>query len=70
MLREQIETFDPWAMVENRMVLLRSGVILLATVLGFVFAQQLGVGMDFIAMVGATAALLFAGKALRMRFKK
>ena len=32
------------------------------TVVGFALAQQLGVGMDFIAMVGATAALLFAGK--------
>lgn len=61
-LREQIESFDPWAMVEDRKVLLRSGTILGLTVIGFVFAQQLGVGMDFIAMVGATAALLFAGK--------
>ncbi len=61
-LREQIETFDPWALVEDRKVLVRSGTILSATVIGFVFAQQLGVGMDFVAMVGATAALLFAGK--------
>jgi len=61
-LREQIETFDPWALVDDRKVLLRSGLILIATVLGFAFAQQLGVGMDFVAMVGATAALLFAGK--------
>lgn len=61
-LKSQIEMFDPWAMVEDRKVLYRSGSILMATVVGFVFAQQLGVGMDFIAMVGATAALLFAGK--------
>ena len=61
-LKEQIESFDPWAMVEDRKVLYRSGTILMATVVGFVFAQSLGVGMDFIAMVGATAALLFAGK--------
>ncbi len=61
-LREQIETFDPWAMVDDRKVLLRSGLILMTTVVGFIFAQQLGVGMDFVAMVGATAALLFAGK--------
>ncbi|MDV6034785.1 MAG: ArsB/NhaD family transporter [Phycisphaera sp. RhM] len=61
-LRAQIETFDPWAMVEDNRVLLRSGTILTLTVIGFVFAQQMGVGMDFIAMVGATAALLFAGK--------
>ncbi len=61
-LQEQIETFDPWALVEDRKVLLRSAVILLMTVVGFALAQQLGVGMDFVAMVGATAALLFAGK--------
>ena len=61
-LKAQIDTFDPWAMVEDKRVLFRSGTILFLTVLGFVFAQQLGVGMDFVAMVGATAALLFAGK--------
>ena len=61
-LKEQIESFDPWALVEDRKVLIRSAVILLLTVLGFAFAQQMGVGMDFVAMVGATAALLFAGK--------
>lgn len=61
-LKSQIEQFNPWAMVEDRKVLYRSGSILMATVVGFVFAQQLGVGMDFIAMVGATMALLFAGK--------
>ncbi len=61
-LKLQIETFDPWALVEDRAVLLCSATILSLTVIGFVFAQQLHVGMDFIAMVGATAALLFAGK--------
>ena len=61
-LKAQIETFDPWAMVEDTSRLVRSGVILMGTVVGFVFAQSLGVGMDFIAMIGATAALLFAGK--------
>ncbi|KAA5544625.1 ArsB/NhaD family transporter [Roseiconus nitratireducens] len=61
-LKAQIETFDPWAMVEDNRVLMRSGAILMLTVIGFVFAQQMGVGMDFIAMTGATAALLFAGK--------
>ena len=34
-----------------------AALILLATVLGFVFAQPLGVGMDFIAMVGAHRGL-------------
>ncbi|MBB3209822.1 Na+/H+ antiporter NhaD/arsenite permease-like protein [Rhodopirellula rubra] len=61
-LKQQIEGFDPWAMVEDRRVLFRSATILIATVCGFALAQPLGVGMDFIAMVGATAALLFSGK--------
>ncbi len=61
-LRQQIESFDPWAMVEDKKVLYRSATILGLTVLGFVFAQQLGIGMDFVAMMGATAALWFAGK--------
>ncbi|WP_372723188.1 ArsB/NhaD family transporter [Novipirellula sp.] len=61
-LQDQIDTFDPWALVEDRKILLRSATILILTVVGFALAQQLGVGMDFVAMVGATAALLFAGK--------
>ncbi|MEM6473820.1 MAG: ArsB/NhaD family transporter [Planctomycetota bacterium] len=69
-LREQIESFDPWAMVEDKKVLVRSATILLLTVIGFVFAQQLGVGMDFIAMVGATASLLFAGKGVEDAIQK
>lgn len=61
-LKQQIEGFDPWAMVEDRGVLYRSAFILLATVCGFALAQPLHVGMDFIAITGATAALLFSGK--------
>lgn len=59
---EKVAALNPWGMVEDRKVLYRSAAIMLGTVIGFVFAQQLGVGMDFIAMVGGTAALLFAGK--------
>jgi Na+/H+ antiporter NhaD/arsenite permease-like protein len=61
-LAAKIAEFDPWALVEDRRVLLRSGAILLLTVAGFAFAQQLRLGMDFIAMGGGTAALLFAGR--------
>ena len=42
-------------------MLARSAIILGLTILGFAFAQTLGLGMDFIAMAGGTAALLFAG---------
>lgn len=63
-LAARMAEFDPWALVENRWVLVRSAAILLATVAGFAFAQLLGLGMDFIAMSGGTAALLFAGKSV------
>ncbi len=63
-LAARMAEFDPWALVENRWVLVRSAAILGATVLGFAFAQLLGLGMDFIAMAGGTAALLFAGKSV------
>lgn len=61
-LRLRIAEFDPWALVQNRWVLLRSAIILIGTVIGFALAQPMGVGMDFIAMLGGTAALLFVGK--------
>ncbi len=61
-LEKKISQFDPWALVESRYVLYRSAAILVATVIGFALAQPLGVGMDFIALAGGTAALLFAGK--------
>jgi Na+/H+ antiporter NhaD/arsenite permease-like protein len=60
-LEAKISEFDPWALVEDRWVLARSAMILGLTILGFAFAQPLGLGMDFIAMAGGTAALLFAG---------
>lgn len=61
-LAQRINEFDPWALVENRWRLFRSAAILVATVVGFALAQPLGVGMDFIAMSGGTAALLLAGR--------
>jgi Na+/H+ antiporter NhaD/arsenite permease-like protein len=61
-LRDRIAEFDPWALVDSRWVLIRSAIILVLTVIGFAAAQPLGVGMDFIAMIGGTAAMLFAGK--------
>jgi Na+/H+ antiporter NhaD/arsenite permease-like protein len=61
-LEAKIAEFDPWALVEDRWVLTRSAIILGLTVLGFALAQPLGLGMDFVAMAGGTAALLFAGR--------
>jgi len=69
-LEAKISEFDPWALVEDRWVLARSAVILGLTVLGFALAQTLGLGMDFIAMAGGTAALLFAGRGVEETISK
>lgn len=63
-IKQRIHQFDPWALVERKSVLIRSATILVLTVVGFALAQQLGVGMDFVAIAGGTAALLFAGKSV------
>ncbi len=63
-LQARMNEFDPWALVDNRWVLIRSGAILGATIVGFTLAQLMGLGMDFIAMSGGTAALFFAGKSV------
>jgi Na+/H+ antiporter NhaD/arsenite permease-like protein len=63
-LNAKISEFDPWALVEDRWVLARSGAILGLTIVGFALAQTLGLGMDFIAMAGGTAALLLAGQSV------
>lgn len=59
--REKVAAFDEWALVKDRAIFQRSAVILGLTILGFAFAQRLGVGLDFIAFCGAAAALLFSG---------
>ena len=63
-LEARISEFDPWTLVEDRRILARSAVILSLTIVGFALAQTLGLGMDFIAMAGGTAALLFAGRSV------
>lgn len=57
----QVASFDEWALVKDRSLFHRSAAILGLTILGFATAQQLGVGLDFIAFAGATGALLFSG---------
>ena len=59
--RARVEAFDEWALVKDKMIFYRSAGILLLTIAGFAFAQQLGVGLDFVAFCGATGALLFSG---------
>jgi Na+/H+ antiporter NhaD/arsenite permease-like protein len=68
--RRTIEGFDEWAVVKDRKVFYRMGVILLATILGFAFAQTLGVGLDFVAFMGAVAALILSGENADEAIKK
>ncbi|GIW70774.1 MAG: transporter [Planctomycetota bacterium] len=56
-----VARFDEWALVKDRRIFYRSAIILLLTIAGFASAQALGVGLDFIAMCGGTAAILFSG---------
>jgi Na+/H+ antiporter NhaD/arsenite permease-like protein len=57
----QVDGFDEWALVKDRRLFYRSAIILGGTILGFASAQRLGIGTDFVAFCGGTAALLFSG---------
>ncbi len=59
--RHRVSQFDEWALVKDVRLFYRSAIILGATVIGFALAKTLGVGLDFIAFCGATAALLLSG---------
>ncbi len=60
-MRERVERFDEWSVVRDRTFFRRSGIILLGTIIGFAVARQFGIGLDFVALTGATAALLLSG---------
>lgn len=57
----KVAAFNEWALVKDRRLFYRSAMILVLTIFGFATAQQLGVGLDFIAITGGAAALLFSG---------
>lgn len=57
----KVAAFNEWALVKDRRLFYRSAMILALTILGFAFAQQLGVGLDFIAITGGAVALMFSG---------
>ncbi len=59
--KARVEAFDEWALVKDRRLFTRTAVILGLTIVGFASAQSLGVGLDFVAIAGGTAALLFSG---------
>ncbi len=58
---KKVAQFDEWALVKDRTIFQRCAIILGFTIVGFATAQSLGFGLDFIAITGGTAALLFSG---------
>ncbi len=66
----RVAEFDEWALVRDRTLFYRSAIILLGTIVGFALAQKLGVGLDYIAFAGATAALLFSGQSPEEAIRK
>jgi len=60
-LRKQVDKFDEWALVKDRRLFYRCAGILGATIVGFASSQKLGIGTDFVAFCGGTAALVVSG---------
>jgi Na+/H+ antiporter NhaD/arsenite permease-like protein len=67
--KEKVEAFDEWALVKDRRVFYRIAFILLLTIVGFATAQNIGIGLDFIAMCGGVAALFFSGHSTEKAIK-
>ncbi len=59
--RAKVASFDEWALVKDVRLFYRSAIILGLTIVGFALSQKLGVGLDYIAFIGATTALLVSG---------
>ncbi len=69
-LEATVSAFDEWALAPDLKAFTRAAVILSLTIVGFAVAKPLGVGPDFIALVGGAAMLLFHGKHVEETVKK
>tara|TARA_R110002094_G_scaffold220131_1_gene192545 strand:- start:1025 stop:2404 length:1380 start_codon:yes stop_codon:yes gene_type:complete len=67
---DAVAAFDEWAMVSDRRMFWRSAILLVLTIVGFATAQPLGIGLDFVAMAGGAAAILFSGQNPEEAIKK
>lgn len=67
---DAVAAFDEWAMVSDRRMFWRSAILLVLTIIGFATAQPLGIGLDFVAMAGGAAAILFSGQNPEEAIKK
>lgn len=64
-----VEAFDEWALVKSKRVFYRIAIIMVLTVIGFATARSVHVGLDFVAMCGGVAALLFSGHSTEKAIK-
>ncbi|MEQ8764674.1 MAG: ArsB/NhaD family transporter [Planctomycetota bacterium] len=68
--KQQVQDFDEWALVKDPRVFKRAAIILGLTVVGFMVARPLGLGLDFIAVAGGTAALFLSGLDVEKTFRQ
>ncbi len=66
----RVSDFDEWALVSDVRVFRRSAIILGLTVVGFMIARPLRLGLDFVAVAGGTAALFLSGLDVEKTFRK
>ncbi|MCB9918370.1 MAG: ArsB/NhaD family transporter [Planctomycetes bacterium] len=69
-LQATVEAFDEWALAPDLAAFSRAAIVLCLTIVGFAVAKPLGVGPDFVALVGGAAMLLFHGKHVEETVKK
>ena len=66
----KVADFDEWSAVKDRKSFYRSVIILSATILAFVFSQQLGLSLAMIAVTGGFIMIMASGKKLELVFEK
>ena len=66
----KVSDFDEWSAVKDRNAFYRSVIILSATILGFVFSQQLRLSLSIIAVTGGFIMIITSKKKLELVFEK
>lgn len=66
----KVSDFDEWSAIKDRKSFYCSVIILSATILAFVFSQQIGLSLAMIAVTGGFIMILASGKKLELVFEK
>ncbi len=70
LMLSKVSDFDEWSAVKDKRAFYKSVIILGATVLGFVFSQQLGLSLALIAVIGGFVMIIASKKKLELVFEK